>query len=138
MFMHFMMQAIGGAFWVINQMCMQEIMMIQDPAGNYIWQPNAREGIPSTIFGKPVRWTEKVPTLGTRGDIGLYNPDWYYIGQREGVSIATSEHFLFTSNQTVYRCSMRVDGQEKLPAPIYLKDGTAQVSPFVVLAAAAT
>jgi len=138
MFMHFLSQARGGAFWVINQMCMQEIMTIQDPAGNYIWQPNAREGIPATIFGLPVRWTEKTPTLGTQGDIILMNPAWYYIGQRQGVTIGTTDHLLFRYNRRAYRCVMRLDGQEALPAPIFLKDGANQVSPFVVLGAAAT
>jgi len=138
MFMHFMPQARGGAFWVINQFCMQEIMQIQDPAGNYIWQPNAREGQPSTIFGLPVRWTEKTPTLGAQGDIILMNPKWYYIGRRQGVTVATSEHVRFLHNQIVYKCVMRLDGQEKLPAPVFAKDGQNQISPFVELGAAAT
>ena len=138
MYMHMMTQARSGAFWTINQMAMMEIMQITDPAGNYIWQPNARDGIPDTIFGRPVKWTEKTPTLGTQGDIIFMNPAWYYIGTKQGVTIASSEHFLFRSNRIAYRCVMRVDGQEKLPAPVFLKDGENQVSPFVVLGAPIT
>jgi len=42
------------------------------------WMPGvvgggAAERIPSTILGMPYRVTEKVPTLGTQGDIGLYD-----------------------------------------------------------------
>ena len=138
MLMHFMPQALGNSFWVINQFCMQQIMMIQDPAGNYIWQPSAREGIPATILGRPVRWTEKTPTLGNQGDIILMNPAWYYIGQRQGVTVAMSEHVRFLHNQVVFKCVMRLDGQEKLPAPVFAKDGVNQFSPFVELGAGAT
>ena len=90
------------------------------------------------LLGLPIKWTEKTPALGTQGDIILMNPKWYYIGSRQGVSIATSEHIHFLQNRTVFRCCMRLDGQEKLPAPVFAKDGTNQVSPFVVLGAAAT
>ena len=138
MFMHFMSQARGGAFWTINQFCMAEIMDMTDTAGNLIWQPNARESIPTMLLGLPIKWTEKTPALGSQGDIILMNPKWYYIGSRQGVSIATSEHIHFLQNRTVFRCCMRLDGQEKLPAPVFAKDGVNQVSPFVVLGAAAT
>ncbi len=138
MFMHLMPQALSGAFWTINQFCMTELMDMEDTEGHLIWQPDARSGIPGTIFGLPVRWTEKTPTLGSQGDIILMSPSWYYIGQRQGVSIASSEHYKFRYNQTAYRCVMRVDGQEKLPAPVYAKGGTNQTSPFVVLGAGAS
>ena len=138
MFMHLLVQAHGGAFWAINQFCMAEIMDMVDPAGNLIWQPNARETIPTSLLGLPIKWTEKTPALGTQGDIILMNPKWYYIGTRQGVSIATSEHYRFRYNRIAYKCVMRLDGQEKLPAPVYAKDGVNQTSPFVVLGAGAT
>lgn len=137
-YMHFMSQARGGAFWCINQYCMEEIMDWKDTEGHLIWQPNAREGVPTNIFGLPVKWTEKTPTLGAMGDIILMNPQWYYIGQKQGVSIASSEHFLFRQNRIAYRCVMRVDGQEKLPASVFAKDGVNQFAPFVELGAGAS
>lgn len=138
MYMHFMSQARGGAFWTINQFCMAEIMDMEDTEGHLLWQPNARESIPTRLLGLPIKWTEKTPGLGSQGDIILMNPKWYYIGQRQGVSVATSEHVRFLQNQVVYKCVMRLDGQEKLNAPVFAKDGTNQISPFVVLGAAAT
>ena len=110
---------------------------MQDPAGNYIWQSNARDGEPNTILGLPYVFTEKTPILGTAGDAILADESFYYVVEEGGISISKSEHVYFLQNQTVFKFFLKIDGQEKLPAPIYLKDGTTQVSPFVILGDAA-
>jgi len=126
------------AHWIFSISCYPQLITMQDPAGHYIWQDNARGGQPTTILDLPFVFTEKTPTLGTQGDVVLADEDYYYVAEEGGISIASSEHFLFTSNQTVFKFFLKVDGQEKLAAPIYLKDGVTQVSPFVVLGSAAT
>ena len=127
-----------NAMWVFHQSCYTSLRTMQDPAGNYIWVENARDGEPDRILGFPYMFTEKTQTLGRRGDVILADWEWYFIGNKSELSIASSEHVLFLLNQKVIKFVMRVDGQEKLPAPIFLKDGITEVSPFVVLAAAGT
>lgn len=137
MWMHLLASSQGNAVWVINQMCFTELADMVDQAGNLIWQPNARDNQPERLFGRPIIWTEKTPTLGLQGDILLADFRWYYIGDKQDVMIGSSADYLFRQNRIAYRCSLRVDGQEAISAPIFLKDGLNQVSPFVVLGAGA-
>ena len=77
--------------------------------------------------------TEKVPALGTKGDLMLLDPSFYVIGDRMQIEIAASEHVNFLKNQMTWRVVERVDGQPWLDKPVTLQDGATQVSPFVVL-----
>ena len=135
---HLLPASWSSAHWIFSISCYESLVQMVNPNGNYIWQENARDGEPSTILGLPFVFTEKTPILGTQGDVVLADERYYYVAEEGGISIASSEHVLFTSNQTVFKFFLKVDGQEKLPAPIYLKDGQTQVSPFVVLGSAAT
>jgi len=135
---HLLSVSWTSAHWIFSISCYESLIQMQNPNGNYIWQENARDGEPSTILGLPYVFTEKTPILGTQGDVVLADERYYYVAEEGGISIASSEHVLFLSNQTVFKFFCKVDGQEKLQAPIYLKDGTTQVSPFVVLGSAAT
>ena len=126
--------------WHINRGAMPSIIQLNGPAANpsYVWIPNAREGIPSTLFGYPVFWTEKCPVLGTAGDVCLANWPHYLIGDRQATTIDSSIHAEFRTDEIAWRAVHRVDGQEWLSTPWTLADGTTQISPFVVLGDAAT
>lgn len=125
-------ECMGNAVWVVNQSVMSNLMEIQDPNGNYIWQPNAREGIPSMIFGMPVVWTEKVPTLGTTGDVGLYDFKYYLIGDRQATTVESTQWESWRNDLTSFRCVLRTDGTPWLSTVLTFQDGTT-ASPFVVL-----
>src|SRR3990167_4074270 len=53
----------GKGVWVVTQSAMSELIQLNGPAGNpsYIWQPNARDGVPGSLLGFPVIWSEKLP-----------------------------------------------------------------------------
>ncbi len=135
---HLLPSSWNRAMWIFNIMCYTPLELMQDPAGHYIWTENARDGSPTRLKNFPWTFTEKTPTLGIQGDVILADWSWYYIGDKQEISVAMSEHVRFLQNQVVYKFVMRLDGQEKLPAPIFLKDAANQVSPFVVLGAAVT
>lgn len=128
----------NSAMWIFHISAYETLRTLQDPEGHYIWVDNARDGEPPRLLGFPWMFTEKTPRLGLRGDVILADWKWYLIGNKQELSIASSEHVRFLYNQLVLKFVMRVDGQEKLPAPIFLKDGITEVSPFVVLSAAGT
>lgn len=99
------------------------------------WSQPGSEIPPMTILGRPVIFTEKVPALGTTGDIGLYDLSYYLIGDRQQVRVDASEHFLFQNNQVAYRIIERVDGRPWLQSPLTPHNGSANtLSPFVQLA----
>jgi len=139
-----MMDQIMGyssAYWVVDQTAMPELLQMEDGAGNNVLVPNASGGItqemPMSILGRPLVITEKLPNLGTTGDVLLANFDYYIIGDRQNTTIQSSEHYAFINDLTTWRFVHRVDGQPWLPAPIYI-DTTNTVSPFVALHANTT
>jgi len=125
----------GRGQWVISQSAMADLVQMSGPTGNpsYIWQPNAREGPPGMLFGWPVRWTEKLPLLGTRGDILLADFRYYLIGDRQATTIDSSQYPRWIYDETSWRVVHRVDGQPWLSAPLTYQDGTTRISPFVCL-----
>jgi HK97 family phage major capsid protein len=128
---HFLPQ--GRGLWVISQSLKSELRQVQDPAGNYVWQPNARDPIPNTIFGWPVIFTEKVPLAGTAGDVLLIDPRYYLVGDRKATTIESTQYDYWRYDQTSWRVVHRVDGQPWLSTWLTMQDGTTTVSPFVML-----
>lgn len=122
--------------WVMSQSAMAEMLNLQGPTGNplYLWA-NAVSGAPNTLLGYPVVFTDKLPPLGTQGDVLLAAFSYYLIGDRQAVTMDMSIHEHFRNDQTSWRAFMRHDGQVWLDAPISYGRGEeiGQISPFVVL-----
>ena len=85
-----------------------------------------------TILTRPVIFTEKVPGLGSTGDIGLYDFSQYCVGLRSEMRFDTSIHVHFTTDELLSRIIERHDGQPLWDEALTLADGLT-VSPFVVL-----
>lgn len=102
--------------------------------GNFAGGNGGADTPPMTILGRPVLFTEKVPALGTTGDINLVDLSYYLIGDRQAVSVDSSEHFLFQNNQVAYRLIERVDGRPWLQTPLTPHNGSENtLSAFVQL-----
>lgn len=127
----------GSGLWTITQSAMSELIQLNGPAGNpsYIWQPNARDGVPGSILGFPVAWSEKVPRIGTAGDVVLADWRYYLLGDRQATTVESTQYDFWRYDQTSWRAVHRVDGQPWLSAPLTYEDGQTQVSPFVILGA---
>lgn len=124
------------AVWVANLKTRARLMLMNGPSGNpvYLWG-SARDGMPDTLLGMPIIFTEKVPPLGSPGDIGLYDFSHYYIGDRQATTIESTDQERWLRNQTSWKVNHRVDGQPWLDTYFTLADGTSTVSPFVILPA---
>ena len=122
--------------WVAHICTTEQILNLKDGANRYMWIANMRDGMPQRLMGYPIIFTEKVPNLGTKGDINLCDFGYYLIGDQSRPTVESSIHERFRRNQTTYRISEMVDGQPWLSADIDLRpDGTVAVSPFVSLEA---
>jgi len=86
-------------------------VLSQDGKGNY------------TMLGRPCLFTEKLPSLGTVGDILLVDPTQYVLGLRRQVSVEKSQHVYFASDESAYRAILRADGQPKWAAAMTPKNG---------------
>ncbi len=132
--------SMGSAVWIMSQTIIPQLYQLQDAAGRNIFLPNpqapgggAAQTPPMSLFGLPIIFTEKLPALGTKGDVMLADLQYYVIGDRMQLEIQASVHRYFEKAQTAWRVIQRVDGQPWMDAGITLADGVTVVSPFVVL-----
>lgn len=129
---HMLMRGGTSPVWSMPQGALPQIATLQDPEGRYIWKPDARDGFAGTLLGYPVRWNNRAPVLGTKGDITLIDWSQYLVKDGSGPFVAASEHVLFSQNKTVIKIFWNVDGKPWLTAPMKEENGW-QVSPFVGL-----
>jgi HK97 family phage major capsid protein len=122
----------GNPVWSIPQGALPQIAKLKDDNGNYIWIANARDGFAGTLLGYPVRWNNRAPALGSKGDVLLADWSYYLIKDGSGPFVAASEHVKFTSNKTVIKIFWNVDGAPWMNAPFKEENGY-EVSPFVAL-----
>lgn len=124
----------GQPYWMLSQSVMPQILQLQDPNGGYVWQPNARDGSPGTLFGYPAYWHQRSPQLGVYGDVALVSTNPYYMikpgsGPFVAMGYAGDD---FIQNRTRIKCFLNVDAQPWLTAP-FTQEGGYEVSPFVAL-----
>lgn len=117
--------------WVISQTLYSTIRTIQDGAGQYVFS-DAMAGMPAMLLGYPVRWSERTPTKGKKGDVMLLDLSYYYIKDGASMVLSASEHVKFTQDKTLFKIVSNVDGQSSLNDKLKLENGET-VSPFVVL-----
>jgi HK97 family phage major capsid protein len=122
----------GSPVWSAPQAALPKLATMQDPEGHYIWKPDARDGFAGTLLGYPLRWNNRAPALGSKGDIVLADYQYYLVKDGSGPFIAASEHVKFTSNKTVIKIFWNVDGAPWMKAPIKEENGY-EVSPFIGL-----
>jgi HK97 family phage major capsid protein len=125
-----------SARWYISPTVVSDLLQLKDASGRALFISIDQGAVKAPIWkllNMPVTITEKLPALGTKGDVMLIDPQLYVIGDRQMLEVAASEHVNFLKNQMTWRFVQRVDGRPWLDNPITLQDTTSQVSPFVAL-----
>jgi HK97 family phage major capsid protein len=124
------------AIWAFSPTTVPQLLQLKDGANRAIFI-SIDQGVTKSpvwsLLGRPAIVTEKLPALGTKGDLMLLDPSLYVLGDRMQIEVAASEHVNFLKNQMTWRVVERVDGQPWLEKAITLQDSTTQVSPFVAL-----
>lgn len=129
--------SLARAVWICNIDTFSELATMAlsvGTGGAPVWINSGVGGPPATILGRPVILTEKVPTLGTAGDINFVDLGYYLVGDRQQIQATTSPHFKFQNDQTAMRFIERVDGQPWLQSAITPNQGANTLTPFVKLA----
>lgn len=130
-----------SACWIMHQSVLPKLMQMTSGAAGadrliwYDWEkaPAGGQKMPrASFFGLPLYFTEKLPTLGTKGDVMLVDWSQYVIGNRLDYQIDVSKDYLFRTNQLAWRVIARCDGRPWLNSTITDADGWVN-SPFVVL-----
>lgn len=124
----------GRAVWVANQAVLPQLLQMVGGT-EVIWiglSAGATAAPPGTLLGRPIVFTEKVPTLGTQGDLGFIDFSQYLIGDREVIRIDRSDDVQFTTDQVALRFILRVGGRPR-PAVAFQPHEGNTLSPFVEL-----
>jgi HK97 family phage major capsid protein len=140
MYSRMLSSSLSNAVWIANLDTFPELALMAlsvGTGGSAIWLNNGQVGPPMTILGRPVFFTEKVPTLGDQGDIGFYDLSRYGIGDRKAMTMDSSPHVKFLSDKTVYKLIQRVDGRPLVLSALTPANSSATLSPYVCIAARA-
>lgn len=138
MYARMLPSSIGRAVWVASPDTFVELATMAltvGTGGSAVWITDAHGAPQLTLLGRPVIMTEKTPSaLGGQGDLSFVDFGFYLVGRRDAMSIDTSPHVKFTSDQTAIRVIERNDGRPWLQSAITPKNGGDTLSPFVTLA----
>lgn len=129
-----------NAVWLINQDVepqLNTMSLAVGTGGTPVYLPpggsvaNAPNGF---LLGRPVLPVEYCSTLGTVGDIILWDPTQYVAIEKGGLAADQSVHVRFTTNENTFRFIYRTDGQPLWNSALTPYKGSATQSPQVTLA----
>jgi HK97 family phage major capsid protein len=122
------------AIWATSPSCLGQITKFENFFINENYYGEVTDGaFVGILEGRPLFVTDKLPHLGTTGDLVFFDPKRYIVGMRQDVLVDSSSHVLFRTNQTVFRVWLRCDGKPQVSAQITLPDMSTIVSPYIVL-----
>lgn len=122
------------AEWYMNQDVWQQLPQMT-LSNMPVYAPNFQVSPYGTLFGKPINIIEQAATLGTLGDISLMDLSQYALATKGGINSAVSIHVRFLYDESVFKFTLRVDGQPMWNAPLTPFKGSNTQSPFIFLAA---
>lgn len=95
---------------------------------------SAADSFPMQIFGRPLVVSEKMSDLGTAFDLLLADFSYYIVGDRMDLTLTSSEHVAFATDQTAFRIVERLDGAPWIASALTPNNGGSTLSAFVTLA----
>jgi len=140
MYSRMLPSSVGNAVWIAHPDTFPQLASLSravGTGGSAIWVSNISDGPPSSIYGRPLIFSEKAQTLGTAGDIYFVDLSYYVVADRQAVTMAASEHVRFTNDEMVWRFVERIDGRPWIDSALTPRNGSNTLSPFVNLAARA-
>lgn len=140
MYSRMLPQSLGSAVWVVSPDTFPELATMAlsvGTGGGPVWINSGIGGPPATILGRPVVISEKVENLGDQGDINFIDFNYYLVGDRQAMTVSSSEHFRFQNGETSFKFVERLDGKPWLQSALTPRNGGPTLSPFVTLDARA-
>ena len=106
--------------WACSSTCLAQICQMNNFWSNVPRTPG--DGSRGCLLTCPLYVTDKLPALGSVGDLVLFDPRLYVIGQRTEILIDVSRDFKFANYQTMFRIWLRIDGRPWLTGPVTIVD----------------
>jgi HK97 family phage major capsid protein len=135
--------AMQNAIWVCSPSVIGQLLQLVMPTGDatvtYVAGPlwltagSVAPGAQYTLLGHPLFVTEKAAALGSTGDLAFVNLDYYLLGDRQTMTLTSSEHFKFSSDLLAVRLLERLDGRIWIQSAVTPQNGDSTLSPVVLL-----
>jgi HK97 family phage major capsid protein len=132
---HLIPQSWNRAVWAAHPSCMASIGAMATYQQNQYFTGEASNHA-GYLMNRPLFVTDKLPQLGTKGDLMFFDPYLYVIADRQQVMIDTSTHEpnVYLQNQTMFKIWLRMGGRPMLANQITDPNlDTNKLSPYVVL-----
>jgi HK97 family phage major capsid protein len=120
---------LNGAIWLANPTAIPQLLQLSIGVGTAgVHFPVLREtdGGAWSMLTRPILFSEKLPSLGTKGDLLLVNFSQYLIGMRKDTTVDRSMHVGFQNDTTAFRLISRLDGRGAWDKAFTPKNGDTQ------------
>jgi HK97 family phage major capsid protein len=115
---------VRNAVWCISPSVVPQLASMEDTGNHLIWTPNPVYGgaisgaLPNSLLGLPVIVTEKLPSLGSEGDVLLADFSNYAYGTTGSMILEKSNAPGWSEGLISYRAIIRLDGMGLWQDPI--------------------
>jgi len=130
-----------NAIWIANHDTLFELATLTLTVGTggapvgLLSNQNAQGALTQTLLGRPLFFTEHLPTLGTVGDLICCDLTKYLVGGKEGgPRVNSSIHLRFDFSETAFRLVQKFDGQPWWKQALTPATSSDTLSPIVKLA----
>ena len=130
----------GNAVWLANHDARTQLVKISLPIGTggvAMYQPSQTAGFPDMLWGRPVLYSEYMPTVGDAGDVALVNWSQFLEGIYQPIQSAESIHVRFVNHERTFKLWTRNCGAPWWRSALTPNKGSNTLSPIVTLAARA-
>ncbi len=103
------------AVWMMHDSTIKVIRKLKDSDGQYLWQPGLQSGQPDRLLGRPVITNNSMATIAASAKVILFGDfSYYWIGEREGLTIKRLDELYAANGQVGFRAYKRFDGRVML------------------------
>jgi HK97 family phage major capsid protein len=146
MFSRMLPDSLSRAVWIASPGCIPDLLQMQIQGSQtgggttvtggpaLIGYGAGGQAAPTSILGRPLIFTEKVPDLATANALTFVDLAYYLVGDRQQMSLETSQHYKFGNDKTAVRLIERVDGRPWINSAITPRNGGSTLSPYVGIA----
>jgi HK97 family phage major capsid protein len=144
MYSRMLPDSLSRAVWVASPGCLVDLLTMQvgevgtgaattgGPA--MIGYGGGGQAAPTSILGRPLLFSEKVPDLSSAKALSFIDFSYYLVGDRQQAALTVSEHYKFANDKVALRLIERVDGRPWINSAVTPKNGGSTLSPFVGIA----
>jgi HK97 family phage major capsid protein len=128
----------GQAVWLANHDTLPTLMQMNFTVGTTgfpIWQPSAREDSPDMLLGRPIYFSEFLPTVGDAGDLLLGVWSEFLEGTLTPLQSMESIHVRFLEHERAFKFWTENAGRVWWRSALTPRKSTKTLAPFVKLAA---